>query len=234
MVNGQEIGLQVRSLDNSDGVHIEHAWSVSKLPITLRGLPNNRDISAWPHLSGIQIPEISSEEVLLLIGSDTPEAFWSLEERRGSRGEPYATRSILGWTVQGPMGQHVDSHVAQVNFQQSSGDILQDQINNMWNNEFNECPSSTKPLSVEDKRALKMMKASVKKDNNHYMVGLPWRENSTTFPNNRPMASIRLKYLEKKLKNDKQLHTRYKKQIDEYIAKDYASKISPSVDGPRV
>ena len=234
VVNGQEVGLQVRSLNSSDGVNIEQAWSVSRLPISLRGLPNNGDISTWPHLAGIEIPRIASNDVMLLIGSDTPEAFWPLEERRGRRGEPYAIRSILGWTIQGPIAKQMDSDVAQVNFQQSGGDILQEQIHSLWNAEFNDGPSAGKSLSVEDKRALRIMEESVTREGGHYMVDLPWRDRDSSLPNNKPLADYRLKYLATKLKKDQELHKRYKQQIDEYISKDYASKSVPSPTGDRV
>ena len=152
--HGHKVGLRIRSLDSSDRVNIEQSWSVSKLPISLRGLPNNRDVNTWSHLAGVKIPTISSNEVIVLIGSDTLEAFWLLEERRGEREEPYAIRSILGWTIQGPVKKHVNSRVAQVHFQQSGKDLLQEQSHKMWNAEFNDCSSAGKTLSMEDKRAL--------------------------------------------------------------------------------
>ena len=40
--------------------------------------------------------------MLLLIGADVPEAFWTLEERRDKRGEPYASRTVLAWSLLGP------------------------------------------------------------------------------------------------------------------------------------
>ena len=226
-VHGQEVGFQVKSLDSNDGVSIDRAWSVSKLPISLRGLPNNRDIYTWPHLAGIEIPEISSDEVMVLIGSDTPEAFWPLEERRGNRGEPYAIRSILGWTIQGPIKRQVNSYDAQVHFQQSTGDVLQQQIHNMWNAEFNDCPSQIKSMSVEDKRALQIMESTVTLEKDHYMVDLPFRDKSISLPNNRPLAYFRLNHLRKKLEKDEELRKKYKQQIEEYISKGYASEATP-------
>ena len=51
-----------------------------------------------------KLPSISEKEVRLIVGTNAPEAFWVLEERRGNRGEPYAIRTPLGWTLMGPVG----------------------------------------------------------------------------------------------------------------------------------
>ena len=37
------------------------------------------------------------------MGCNVPEAFRVLEERRGNKGDPYAIRSPLGWTLISPM-----------------------------------------------------------------------------------------------------------------------------------
>ena len=39
-----------------------------------------------------------------MIGVDVPNAFWLLEERRGSPGEPYAVKTMLGWSIVRPAG----------------------------------------------------------------------------------------------------------------------------------
>jgi len=56
----------------------------------------SKDLQRWPHLPDLRLPPAARGDVLLLIGADVPEEFWTLEERRGKRGEPYALRAILG------------------------------------------------------------------------------------------------------------------------------------------
>ena len=70
--HGHEMGLWIKSLGRSDRVNIERAWSVSKLPLSLRGLPNNCDVNTWSHFAGAKFPYISSNETVVLIDSDTP------------------------------------------------------------------------------------------------------------------------------------------------------------------
>ena len=45
---------------------------------------------------------IESDKVELIIGADTQEAFWMLEERKRKPKEPYAIRRVSGWFVMGP------------------------------------------------------------------------------------------------------------------------------------
>jgi hypothetical protein len=60
------------------------------------------DISKWSHLKGITIPEIDEDQVSLLIGANVPTVQVHLETRIGGENEPYAVRTILGWSVFGP------------------------------------------------------------------------------------------------------------------------------------
>ncbi|CAB4010492.1 Hypothetical predicted protein, partial [Paramuricea clavata] len=53
------------------------------------------DLSRWPHLSDISIPEIDEDEVTILIGANIPEVQVHEESRTGRIGEPYAVRTIL-------------------------------------------------------------------------------------------------------------------------------------------
>ena len=128
-----------------------------KLSISPDSIPKAGDTSKWQHLQGIDLPEIDVKQISLLIGSDTPEVFWSLEERRGARGEPQATRTLLGWTLQGPT-TGCKPQQASVNC------IMVEQLKAMWAHEFNDSSSTAKTMSEEDKKKLKIIK------NSHYKL----------------------------------------------------------------
>ena len=40
-------------------------------------IPRERDVGRWPHLKGIELPEIDIKEVRVLIGCNVPKAFGS-------------------------------------------------------------------------------------------------------------------------------------------------------------
>ena len=103
--SGLELKLTVTSLDGA-----------STLEILKLIIPVPEDVKGWPHLSDIQLPEIQGNDVRLLIGCNAPEAFWVLEERLGSSGEPVAVRSLLGWTLMGPVERFGEVSSFNVNF----------------------------------------------------------------------------------------------------------------------
>ena len=236
VINGSEVDLTVCSADGRESVSIPKAWSISKLPISLNSLPSESDINKWPHLKGIPFPEINANEVMLLIGSDSPEVFWSLEERRGDRKQPYAVRSILGWTILGPVSQlKREGGQVNVHFQQAGSDVIQQQLQAMWNLEFSDHSTPAKSMSIEDKRAYETMQATTKLVDGHYEMSLPWRCDKVQLPNNRFLAVTRLESLRRKLSRDKGLHEKYKLQVETYIDKGYAVKVSnPESGSPKV
>ena len=63
------------------------------------------------------------------------------------------------------------------------------------------------------------------KADRHYSVGLLWKEESPSLPNNRNLALSRLLSLEKKFKNNPNLHAKYQKTVNEYIGKGHAREI---------
>ena len=85
---GYDLSLTVESLDGTDQVYVTRPWTVDNLNASSRSIPSEQDARQWPHLQDIKLPSISEKEVRLVIGTNIPDAFWGLEERRGNRGEP--------------------------------------------------------------------------------------------------------------------------------------------------
>ena len=73
------------------------------------------DVKRWSHLSDIDLPRFDGRKVMLLIGGDCPDAFWVLDQRRGTGNEPYAIKFPLGWTLLGPVGPAHQTGRAHVN-----------------------------------------------------------------------------------------------------------------------
>ena len=203
--SGLELKLTISSLDGASTLEIPRVWSVDCLNISSRSIPVPEDVKEWPHLSDIELPEIQGKDVRLLIGCNAPEAFWVLEERRGARGEPIAVRSILGWTLMGPVERISGDSSFNVNFvrlESGRGDrdeALLQQVEKFWKTDFVDALCSSKvAMSVEDQKALKTMEDSVKIVSGHYQVALPWRNQPPYLPNNRIAAEQRLQLLRKR------------------------------------
>ena len=87
-----------------------------------------------------------------------------------------------------------------------------------------------KEMSLEDQRALSIMKETVKNVRNHYKIALPWRDRKPALPNNRKMAERRLVSLQSRLKRDLGLHEKCKNVIEDYIEKGYAAGVPDKED----
>ena len=95
---GEEILLDVSNLDGDESVNIPCSWAVNNLPVSRKYIPTVRDLSEWSHLEGIEFPELENKNVAMIIVCDVPEAPWVLDQRRGRRKEPYAVKTLLGWS----------------------------------------------------------------------------------------------------------------------------------------
>ncbi|XP_038061120.1 uncharacterized protein LOC119731907 [Patiria miniata] len=111
---------------------------------------------------------------MLLIGGDTPEVFWVLEERRGRRKEPYAVRSLLGWTLLGPTATTEKQFSFKVNHVLLEDDLLLRTVEKFWEMDFGgKMADGEVADSVEDKRARTIMTETVTKVDGHYQVKVP-------------------------------------------------------------
>lgn len=230
--SGLEVKLTIDSIYEDSTIQSPMAWTVDHLNISECSIPRDHDVDKWPHLNGIDLPEIDNKEVRVLIGCNVPEAFWVLEERRGGRGEPVAIRSLLGWTLIGPIEKVKEESSSNVKFvrlecERERGDeALLQKVKNFRKTDFADSLSSSKAaMSVEDEKALAIMEDSVKKVSGHYQVALPWRQQPPYLPNNRVAVEQRLHLLKKRFLRDPEFFARYKTAINDYFVKGYAKQV---------
>ncbi|XP_068689567.1 uncharacterized protein, partial [Montipora foliosa] len=235
--SGLEVGLKVSSIDGAKDLCLPRVWSVERIPVSEKSIPVPDDLKRWPHLQDLSFPQIDDQTVILLIGGDCPRAFWVLHERKGASDEPYAVKFPLGWTLLGPVGPtspHEEFHVNFVRFL-NDDELLQSQVKMFWLTDFGESLAASEVcMSLEDKRALKIMNETVTKTDGHYQVRLPWRNRPPSIPNNRSFAESRLCSLKRRLVKDEELHRKYNTTMDENLSKGHAVKIPPrelSVEG---
>lgn len=84
-------------------IHLPKVYALPNLPTLENCIASANDIHKWPHLKDLRLPKVDPSGISILIGQDVPEALWPLELRKGKEGQPYATRTRLGWSLNGPM-----------------------------------------------------------------------------------------------------------------------------------
>ena len=112
------VNLEIFDLDEEHSVELPKVFSRPSLPISRESISDQLDVNRWPHLQGINIPRINAE-VGLLIGSDVPVVLQPREVRESRNGGPFATRTILGWVLNGPLGRK-GNQISNANFVQAN------------------------------------------------------------------------------------------------------------------
>lgn len=120
-----------------------------------------------------------------------------VEIRHGAPGEPFATRTCLGWAINGPVGFR-DHHKAIANF--ISMDMkLDEQVKRFWEIENPEIAvDDTRQMSVNDRKAVRIWENSLQLDG-HYQLSIPFKENPPNLQDNYIVAEQRLYSLGRRL-----------------------------------
>ena len=99
------LSLTVTDLEGREMVELPRVYSRTDLHLSPDNLVSQGEVEQWPHLRDLPLHYTTVEEVTLLIGQDCPEALIPLTTVPGAWGEPYAIRTRLGWTVNGPISR---------------------------------------------------------------------------------------------------------------------------------
>ena len=152
------------------------------------------------------------------------------EERRGGPGQPFAHKTQLGWTIQGPSSSKENCQ-ASVNFIHESVDL---QLQRLWTTDFPERQHDDEQLpSIEDKEAIRLVQDSTERHDNRFIIGMPWKTKKESIPNNKVVAERRLEGLRRKLISSPDLKTKYKNAIDDYLNEGYAEMLQDETPNPK-
>ena len=139
----------------------------------------------------------SSTGIDILIGQDIPEALIPLEVRMDKRGDPYATRTQLGWVLNGPTRRGGIEHATSMLTQ--SNNAFESHLERIWRlDTIASDNDEIDGLSVNDRKALSVWNESIQLENGHYALDIPFKTRPPRLPNNLFVAQRRLQLLGKK------------------------------------
>ena len=95
----QTVDIDVSSRDGSAHVKLRDVIVVDEIPISSH---SPSQLVRFDHLRGLQFASCETH-VDLLIGQNHAELLIPLETRTGRKGDPFPFRTLLGWTVNGPV-----------------------------------------------------------------------------------------------------------------------------------
>ncbi|KAL7844709.1 hypothetical protein SRHO_G00232480 [Serrasalmus rhombeus] len=96
--------LEVAGLDSDVYCEMPDLFTQHRMPVNVCSIPKQQDLDDWPHLKHIYLPEIEAQ-VELLNGMHMPRALEPLEVVWSVGDGPFAIKTVLGWTVNGPLGR---------------------------------------------------------------------------------------------------------------------------------
>lgn len=199
-------------------IYLKNVMVVPNIPATFPKQPI--DITQYPHLQSLPLPHpTANAQAQVLIGMDNAHLIMPLEIRSGSKLEPYATHTALGWSLCGPIcqkpGQSVFSFCVSVD----------QQINKLWNMEAHEDNESL-IMSQEDKAVLELWDKEIQYENGHYVLPIPWKGGQPSLPNNRFMAVNRLNSLAHRLHKSNTMKI-YSDNIKKLLTEGNAEEVPP-------
>lgn len=222
--------LLVSDLDENEWISLPTLYTRPEIPVSSSDIPTQDDVDQWPHLQGVFLPRLDAE-VGLLIASDVPKALDPLDIKYSQDGGPYASRTRIGWAVNGPLGRRHHSSRSST-FVAKVDHRLQQMIEDFYNRDFTDPTADSKTeMSQDERRFMQIAEQTVELRNGHYL-SLPFKDRQTPVPSNKAQAWQRAIWLKKRLERDPKLYQDYKAFMEDILSKGYARKVSPDQKSP--
>ncbi|XP_065074449.1 uncharacterized protein LOC135698401 [Ochlerotatus camptorhynchus] len=227
----KKVTLEISAKNSPYRYDLMEARTVHKLDLPTQQMDSRKLKEQFEHLKDIQIPSYEVATPKVLIGIDNAHLIAPLDSRVGDSGEPVAVRCNLGWTLYGPRRNVVSSvnflgHHRCVGEECSIADKKLDEALKQ-NYQLEEVGTSVIRLeSREDRRAREILEKTTKRIGERFETGLLWKEDDVRFPESFDMALKRLRSLEARMKRNPGVRENLQKQLEEYLAKGYAHRIT--------
>lgn len=222
-------GLEVASLNGTRYYSLPNVYTQKKMPVDTANIIKPEDVSQWPYLDHIEIPEIDAT-VELLIGTNASKLLepWEIVNSQGEG--PFAVKILLGWVINGLGKDSKDNRngigYPSVSVNRLSVESLQLLLEKQYQSDFNEkIADDNEEMSRQEARFIKIMDQSVKLKDGHYSLKLPFKAQEVTLPNNRCIAQQRLIGLRRKMERNEKFHQEYTSFLENVISSGYAEMV---------
>ena len=227
--NSQKISFYISGTSKSaKRFFLSNARTVSKLSLPKQSIPHN--LRKFNHLQNLPFLTYENAVPKILIGMDNCQLELPLKTREGKWEEPVATKTRLGWVIHGQGGNSESSslslHHLHLCYSYSNSELHQlvKQFFSVEN--FGVEVKRNELKSPDESRATDLLHKTTKKRDGFYETGLLWKSDQIRLPPSLEMAKNRFSCLERRMKKDPSLHKELEKQINDYINKGYARRLS--------
>ena len=187
------ISLEVTDPDGEGRLLLGQVYTRGSLPIDPRNMVTANEMARWSHLKGLPLHHAPADEVMLLIGQDNLDALIPLATLPRRNGEPYAVKTLLGWTVNGPVASSKTQVEQQAFFTQGEWfKQLNQKLERFWKLEYSDLYEDNWAMSVQGKLVEERWDDTAVYDDGHYTLQIPFRHEEPQLPDNRKMAETHL------------------------------------------
>ncbi|KAI3356760.1 hypothetical protein L3Q82_003437 [Scortum barcoo] len=223
-------GLEVSSLNGEEYIDLPDTFTRGTIPVGKENIPQQRDLERWSYLKDVKLPQIQAD-IELLIGANVLKAMEPWEVVSSVGNGPYAVRTKLGWTVNGPLRENYSHTGKRKPTKVTANRISVASLENMWMQQFHmDFPEGGKhdevEMSREDHQFMDKVTESAKWINGHYSICLPLRNDLVNMPDNRIIAEQRAQNLRRKFIKNDCCHKEYTDFMEDIIQKSYAVRLS--------
>ena len=177
------------------------------------------DVSHYAYLQDFKFP--CEVQVDMLIGQDNAGMMVPFEVRHGDGNQPFASRTLYGWCLNGPVPAVVTNAVGISNFVISS---IEKDLEEMWSMDNEGIDTGARGMSRDDMGVLQKWNSECVFRNGRFELPIPWKDSSKCCNSNINVARSRLMSLTKSLKR-RQLYKTYDAEIKQLLSKGYAEYV---------
>ncbi|XP_073836062.1 uncharacterized protein isoform X2 [Musca autumnalis] len=221
----RKASISIANSKNGAKFFLNSVHTVDGLDLPTQSLEMEELISKYKYLAGLPIESYTNVKPTILIGADNWKLAVPLKIREGLWNQPIATKTRLGWTIQGPNDCYRPG--SWLNIHHCDCQEKYNELHQMVKENFNLEDSSVKTVvSAQDSMSMNILKTSCQNVDGRYEVGLLWKYNVKQLPESYNNARKRLTCLQKKFQKDKNLRDVLQEQINNLLKKGYARKLS--------
>lgn len=231
--SAERVSLHVSGTGNGENKFLlSEVFTVKDLKLPPQTLSVSKLCRKYGYLKGLPVESYNNIRPRLLIGMNNIRLGHALDSREGNENGPIATKTRLGWTIFGTcQDDHPKPSTIPCSFHICSHSTIADEdlhtvVKNYFSLDSLGITANKQLLSVEDERALKILRSKTRLENGRYTTSLLWKYDDVRLPNNKAMALRRHSCLLKRIKREPALGETLRKKVADYVRKGYIRKLS--------
>lgn len=214
------VGLKVRGYNLQEYIELPPAYTQEYIPLEKNSIPTRETAAGWTHLLSIaeEMPDLLNCPAGLLIGYDCARALKPKAVISGEEYEPYAVKTDLGWSIVGAKMPCTDIRDGEGFCHRISvkelPPITPASVIKALERDFLDTNPRERTISQDDIQFLHLLNGKIQyNEEGHLEMPLPFRKRPQ-LPNNKQLATVRLKHLKGKMEKSPKYKEDYIKFMD--------------------